>query len=72
LTKPSADITDTSYRERVLRARRTPPEEKLWGGLRMFEEECELVKDCLRRHFPDASEACILAILRELIPWIYR
>ena len=32
-------LADALYRERVLRARRTPPEERMLEGIRMFDRE---------------------------------
>jgi len=35
--KPTQELVDSIYREKVLRARQTPPEEKLFSGSDLFE-----------------------------------
>ena len=59
------DLADDIYRERVLRARATPPEEKLLAGPRLFEQACRIMIDGIRHQFPDADENRVLEILRE-------
>ncbi|MBI5383650.1 MAG: hypothetical protein HZA90_03085 [Verrucomicrobia bacterium] len=58
-------LADQIYRERVLRARRTPPEEKILAGQRLFESACEVTLLGIRNQFPEASEARCREILRE-------
>src|SRR5437868_128163 len=41
--EPSKELVDDIYRERVLRARRTPPEEKLLDGARLFDLSCRIM-----------------------------
>jgi hypothetical protein len=66
------ELPDDTYRERILRARAMPPEEKLLAGPRLFEQACEIMKDKIRRQFPDAEEACVDAILIEIIKFYRR
>src|SRR6516162_4423167 len=71
--EPTQELVDDIYRERVLRARRTPPIEKLLDGPRLFAEVCERMKAGLRDENPGADEDRIrelllrrIAILRRL------
>jgi len=71
--RPSQEFVDAIYRDKVLRARKMPPLEKLFDGLRLFEQVCERMKAGLRSENPGVSEEGIqtlltqrLAILRRL------
>ena len=59
--QPTKEFTDDIYRERILRARRTPPGQKLRDGAILFDEVCERMKAGIRSQFPDAE------ILRERV-----
>jgi hypothetical protein len=61
--EPTRELIDELYRERVLRARRTPPEEKILSGAELFEEACERMAVGIRMDYPDADEAQVRAIL---------
>lgn len=63
--EPSKELIDDLYRERVLRARRTPPEEKLLAGARLFELSCRIMSDGIRDEFPEADEQRVREILLE-------
>lgn len=52
------------YRERVLRARAIPPDQKLVEGFRLFERACGLMKDGIRDQFPNATQEDVEKILR--------
>jgi hypothetical protein len=54
--EPSKEVIDQLYRERVLRARAMPPEEKLVMGLRLFDRSCRIMADGIRGEFPGAGE----------------
>lgn len=56
---------DKAFWERVERARRMSPEEKLFAGVRLFEEECEKKRNELRRDFPAATPETIEALLQQ-------
>lgn len=58
-------LGDAIYRERVLRARRTPPEEKLLDGPRLFDFACGITMAGIRNQNPGADEATLRAILRQ-------
>jgi hypothetical protein len=59
------ELADDIYRERVLRARATPPEQKLTDGPRIFERVCRVMSDGIRDQFPEADDSRVLEILRE-------
>ncbi len=63
--KPSKELIDDIYRERVLRARRMAPEEKLLDGPRLFDLACKIMMDGIRHQFPDADEQRIREILKQ-------
>jgi len=63
--EPSQELVDAIYRERVLRARRTPPEEKFRAGPRLFERACRIMKEGIRHQHPEADERWVEQILRE-------
>jgi len=55
--QPTQELVDAIFREKVLRARRTPPFEKLFAGPRLFDAECERIKADIRAAIPDVDEA---------------
>jgi hypothetical protein len=59
------ELADKIYRERVLRARETPPEEKLLAGAVIFDRVCRIMMSGIRAQFPDADEPRVQQILRE-------
>lgn len=67
-TEPADDIrrlADEIYRERVLRARRTPPEQKLMLGAILFDYACGITVSGIRAQFPEADDAEVHRILCE-------
>ena len=50
-------LADALYRERVLRARRTPPEDRILEGPRLIDYACSITLAGLQSERPDASEA---------------
>jgi hypothetical protein len=72
---PTRELLDDIYREKVLRARQTSPEEKLLEGPRLFEMACRITMDGIRSQHPDADEEEVLRILeqrlalRERLEW---
>jgi hypothetical protein len=70
--EPTKQLLDDIFRERVLRARRTPPEEKLLDGPRLFDFACRIVMDGIRNQFPDADEKRVREILAERIALLRR
>ncbi|HWG42299.1 MAG TPA: hypothetical protein VN688_05885 [Gemmataceae bacterium] len=62
--EPTQELIDSIYRDKILRARRTSPEEKLLAGPRLFARACRLMADGIRNEFPDADEPQVQEILR--------
>ena len=65
--EPTQELVDSIYRERVLRARQTPPEEKFLDGPRLFDFACRIVADGIRHQYPDADEQRVQEILAQRI-----
>lgn len=73
---PDRQLADDLFRERVERARKMAPEEKLLAGPRLFDQACRIMRDGIRHQFPDADEARVteilferLALIRKLEAW---
>jgi hypothetical protein len=49
-------LADAIYRERILRARRTPPEKRILDGPSLFDFGCAASLSGLRLEMPGASE----------------
>ena len=49
-------LADAIYRERVLRARRTPPEERILDGPRLFDYACSITLAGLKSELPSATD----------------
>src|SRR5882724_6297075 len=62
---PTKELADAIYRERVLRARRTPMEQKILAGPQLYDMVCRLMKDGIRNQFPDADERRVEEIFRQ-------
>jgi hypothetical protein len=62
--EPIAQLADEIYRDRVLRARRMSPEEKMLAGPRLFEMACQIARDGIRSQHPEATEEEVHAMLR--------
>ena len=63
---------DAIYRERVLRARNTPPDQKMIDGIRLFERACGLMRDGIRHQFPNADPRKVEEILRNRLDIVRR
>jgi hypothetical protein len=59
------ELADEIYRERVLRARQTPMEQKLLVGGELFDLACEFACAGIRHQNPEADEAQVQAMLRD-------
>jgi hypothetical protein len=57
-------LADELYRERVLRARRRSPEERILDGPRLFDYACAITLSGLRHEMPNATEAELRLALR--------
>jgi len=58
-------LADAIYRDRVLRARRTPPEKRILEGPRLFDYACAITLAGLRSQHPKATEAELRVALRQ-------
>ena len=65
MAKPTRELIDDLFRQRVLAARAMPPEEKLLAGPRLFDRSCRIMVDGIRDEFPDADEIRVREILTE-------
>lgn len=63
--EPTRELIDDIYRERVLRARRTPIEHKLLAGAELFEFACRITCDGIRNQNPGIDEPEVQRILRD-------
>ena len=61
------ELAEDIYRERVLRARRTPPAEKFMDGARLFDMACRVMMDGIRHEHPGADEQRVRQLLMERI-----
>ena len=48
-------LADALYRERVLRARRTPPEERLLDGVRLYDQALDRMRLGVELQHPQAN-----------------
>lgn len=64
-TKTILREAEAIYMERVLRARVTPPGQKLVDGFRLFERSRGLMRDGVRHQFPDATPVQVEAIVQQ-------
>lgn len=58
-------LADALYRERVERARRMKPEDRMKAGPELFDYACSITLSALREQMPDADEAQLLGALRK-------
>jgi len=58
-------LAEDLYRERVLLARKMPPEEKLLAGEELFDYACSITLAGIARQFPEANDEERLTILKE-------
>jgi hypothetical protein len=70
--QPTAELIDAIYREKVLRARRVPIEQKFRAGAELFEMVCRRMADGLRSENPGADEARIGQLLGERLDRLRR
>ena len=57
-------LADTLYWEKVERARRMKPEDRMQAGPELFDYACSITMTALREQMPEASEAQLLDALR--------
>ncbi len=70
--EPSQELIDDIYRERVLRARRTPLDQKVLAGPQLFAFSYQIMADGIRHQYPDADEHRIQEILNQRLALLRR
>jgi hypothetical protein len=70
--EPTRELIDEIYRERVLRARQVPLEQKLLAGARLFDEVCDRMRAGLQDENPEADRATIEELLRQRLDLVRR
>lgn len=65
--EPDQELVDAIYREKVLRARATPPATKALEGPRLFDWACRVTMAGIRHQHPHADERQVQALLRERV-----
>jgi len=70
--QPTKELIDAIYWERVQKARRMSPEDKLFAGARLFDRSCRIMADGIRSQFPEADEHRVQEILRERLALVRR
>jgi len=63
--QPTKELTDAIYWERIERARRTSPADRVLGSLQLSEFTISIMASGIRSQFPDADERRVQEILRE-------
>jgi hypothetical protein len=58
-------LADTLYWEKIERARRMKPEDRMLAGTELFDYACNITLTALREQMPGKSEAELLAALRQ-------
>ena len=58
------ELADVLYWEKVERARRVKPEDRMKAGPELFDYACTITLSALREQMPEASEAQLLDGLR--------
>ena len=58
-------LAEAIYRDRVLSARRTPPEQRILEGPRLFDYACAITLAGLRSQNPNATETELRLALRQ-------
>src|SRR5262245_40319065 len=69
---PTQELIDELYREQVLRARATPPEQKILDGPRLFEFACQIMTDGIRDENPGVDEHQVKEILAKRLDLLRR
>jgi len=70
--EPTRELIDAIYRDKVLAARQTSFEEKLFAGPRLFSRSCRLMRAGIRMQHPQANAQEVERILHERIEKLRR
>jgi hypothetical protein len=68
--QPTQELIDAIYREKVLRAREVPLEQKILAGAQLFDDVCERMAAGLRAENPTATEDEIEERLRQRLDFL--
>jgi hypothetical protein len=60
-------LADALYWEKIERARKISPEDRMKAGPELFDYACSITLNALRERMPDATEAELLDKVRERI-----
>ena len=63
--KPTQQLIDELYLDKIRSAREMTPEQKLLAGPRLFARSCRIMLDGLRHENPGADEERLQQLLRE-------
>jgi hypothetical protein len=70
--RPTPELIDALYMDKIRLARETPSEEKLLDGPRLFDRSCRIMMEGIRDQFPDATDEEVRRILRERLDLVRR
>lgn len=70
--RPTQQLIDEIFLDKIRSARQMTPEEKLLAGPRLFERSCRVMLDGLRDENPGADEDRLRQLLRERLALIRR
>ncbi len=63
--KPDVRLLDELDRETIAHAGRMSPPDKFFGGPRLFDQVCRIMRDGIRDEYPDADDETVERVLRE-------
>lgn len=70
--KPTQELIDALYLDKVRSARQMTPEQKFFAGPRLFARCCRIMLDGLRHENPGADEQRLKELLQERLNLIRR
>jgi hypothetical protein len=62
-----ANLAESKFRERVIRARQLTVVERFEAGIELFEDSLGYLRDAIRFQFPDADDVEIESLLKKRI-----
>lgn len=70
--KPTQELIDALYLDKVRSARQMTPEQKFFAGPRLFARSCRIMLDGLRHENPGADDDRLKQLLQERLDLIRR
>lgn len=70
--RPTKQLIDELYLDKIRSARQMPPEQKLLAGPRIFERSCRIMLDGLRDENPGADDERLQQLLRGRLALVRR